>query len=91
MPLTTTPHTYTLQYFSTACSASELDGDKLTIPWLPLSVICPPLALTVNYPEDEQTHTDDEAALNILLGKLGPSEDSEKGVWMVIMLRFTKK
>ncbi len=60
-------------------SVSESEGDPLMIPWLPLSVICPPLALTVNHPEDEQPQTDDEAALNILLGKLGPSDDSETG------------
>lgn len=61
-------------------AVSELE-DLSAIPWLPLSVICPPLALTVNLPEDEQshTHTDEEATLNILLGKLGPSEDGVKG------------
>lgn len=68
-----------LQYFSTVGTVSELE-DPSTIPWLPLSVICPPLALTVNHPEDEQPLTDEEGALNILLGKLGPSEDIEKGL-----------
>ena len=75
-----TSFNHLLQYFSTVGAVSELE-DLSAIPWLPLSVICPPLALTVNLPEDEQshTHTDEEAALNILLGKLGPSEDGAKG------------
>jgi len=60
------------QYFATF--SPSLDPD--CIPWLPLSVICPP-AIGTDEPNSEAAPHDEELSLNALLSELGPEDDKD--------------
>lgn len=69
MPLSLLP---SHQYFATF--SPSLDPD--CIPWLPLSVICPP-AIGIEEPNSEAAPHDEESSLNALLSELGPEDDKD--------------
>ena len=60
------------QYFATF--SPSLDPD--CIPWLPLSVICPP-AIGTEEPNSEAASHNEESSLNALLSELGPEDDKD--------------
>ncbi len=62
-------HTHT-QYFSTF-DPNNLEPDH--VPWLPLSVVCPPVAAG-GEPNSQAAPHDEESSLKALLSELGPGE-----------------